>query len=200
MAVKKGSRFSQKPDHLINRVDRSEWMTHMRISSAVASHDEAVVDVEVRWGSVDRLKAKVPPDLADRLASAQAKLDDAIEAGDADLVARKAAVVAKGLSVLEEWCRENGVDPQPNPMIVATGYDGRRIGIVKDVGEVKLTRDGGKADGLVEVFSLEEVANIVLSHTTALVSKVKDEFPGAKITAVDTQADFDFNRGDEIPF
>lgn len=200
MAIK--NNYRQKPDPITNQIDRQQRDRHNRMHFALAPLDRRMAEAEARWG-YDRLVKLVPPDLAEKFGSAKAKLDDAIEADDPEAVAKKAAVLIRGIDALERWCEENDVSPEPEQPVIATAADGRRIGIARDIGEATLLRRDGGFD--FEVYSLEEVANIVLSHQTALVSTVKDAFPGAKVTAVKADADrqqddFDFKRGDTIPF
>lgn len=196
-----GSDYRNRHDAVTNQIDRAAREKHNRLHHALAGFDRRMAAAEARWG-YERLPALVPADLAERFGSAMTKLDDAIEDGDPETVAKKAAVVMRGIDALEKWCDENGVTPDADPLVIATAHDGRRIGIAQDIGQAALHT--GNVD--FPVYSFEEVANIVLSHHTALVDRVKNAFPGAKVTAVRSEKElngddgFDFKRGDELPF
>lgn len=188
-------RKRKKPDALID--DKSgktaaQWRKENAIYAAVKPFDTAMAEIENRWGP-EKLIGLVSPETATKFASAMSKLDDAIEGNeDPAFVAKKAAVLCRGLKAMEAEAIDAGHEPGPKEAIKAIASDGREFLIAMDLGDAALMIKAGKKN----VWSLEEVANVMQAHNSPLLEAVKKEFPNSTIKNVKT----DWSEGDEIPF
>lgn len=169
----------------------SEWA----VSAALEPLDKVASETEARWG-IGALERLVPPDTAARFASARKKLDEAIDGGDWEEVAKRASVMIRGWQALEAAAIAGGHKP----------LDVTRFWAHEDDKGVKLLFVQHEQDMQAavtkfpdhRVWSLSEVGRVLSAHSleAVLAAKVKDQFPGATVTDIRTRQPLN----DEIPF
>ena len=170
----------------------AQWRKENAIYAAVKPFDTAMAEIENRWGP-EKLIGLVSPETATKFASAMSKLNDAMEANeDPAFVAKKAAVLCRGLKAMEAEAIDAGHKPGPKEAIKAVTSDGTEFLIAMDGGDAAMLIKQGKKN----VWSLEEVANVIQAHNSPLLEAVKKEFPNSTIKNVKT----DWSQGDDIPF
>ena len=106
---------------------------------AVAPLNRAAVAADRLWGQ-DALPGLVAPEMAARYGSALGKLNAAIEAGDADAIAARAAVCLRGLAAMDAAARAAGHTP-PDPRIWEYELDGFCFAVLADDAEWPVLRD-----------------------------------------------------------
>lgn len=178
--------------------------------AAVATVDKAVVDIEARWGSMARLLRSCTPETAARMASAWHKFELALEEARQAVpctmhhvteVAKRGAVVARGLKVAEDDAKANGVSPLPSRWLAydeATGNEAsRHLIVVATDDEAAAARKEWPAS---LVMSCREV--LALADMDR-VSNVKALFPDATVKVVRSQLEpsgLSKELQDAIPF
>lgn len=188
-----------KPDRFTNPLDISDPVAE-GIWHAIQPLDRVARETEDRWG-VNRLPELVTPETAQRFGQAKAKLDAAIDANDADEVARRAAVMMRGWAALVKEATELGHKPLQADAWMFTLTDGTQAALARTTADArKIAADQGG----VRVYSLDEVSRIVSMLDAQGVGAVKQLFPGAEVTAVRKKIEQPpeewWDHGDEVPF
>lgn len=178
--------------------------------AAVATVDKACIDVEARWGSIARLLRSASPDTASKMASAWHKFEVAMEEARQAVpctmdhvteVAKRGAVVARGLKVAEDEAKLAGISPLPSRWLAydeATGNEAsRHMIVVATDDEAAAARKEWPASIVVscrEVLALLDIDR---------VSNVKALFPDAVVKEVRVKPEpsaLSKELQDEIPF
>lgn len=165
------------------------------IYHAIAALDEVAIRYEEKWG-VDRLAKLVPPETAARFGSAKAKLDAALEADDADEVARRASVLARGWEALDAAATAAGHKPEEVEAWLWRDEDGKPHAFVRDVADA--VKYGKRHPGVV-IWSMPEVVRTAAAFAKEmgkLGTAAKATFPGAEIVDIRDKK----VPSDEIPF
>ncbi len=165
------------------------------IAAALQPLDKVASETEARWG-IGVLERLVSPETAAKFASARVKLDNAIDAGDLDIVHRRASVMIRGWKAMEgealKYRNKPGFDA--DKAWAATADDGTAYIITRT------TEDSGhasKAHPDHRVWSLPEILRVLQSHELELVNKTKTLFPGATVVRAERKK---VNMDEEIPF
>ena len=162
-----------------------------RIYYALKSVDAAARKMEQKWGA-DRLSSLVSTETAYKFGGAKAKLDQAIASNDPLAVRQKAEVMVRAWKALDDEAEDNGAKAVSPEVWSATGADNKKYAFVQSNAEAwKVTPE---LDG-VNVYSIDEVVRILDNEAMALLGKVKDTFPKAKVTKI-TESELN----DEVPF
>lgn len=183
--------FARRRDPLVHPGATSD---EMAIGNALAPFDRAVRETERTWG-IDRLPELVSPESAAKWGSAVGKLNAAIEAGDLADVTARVGVCLRGLAALDAEARAAGHQPIKAEAWEIT-VDGVTCAILKDDAawpKYAETRPG------VRVYSLREVSHALAAYG-GMVAAVKDNFPGARVTAVRERTQLEKELDDDLPF
>ena len=169
-----------------------------RMQDALHRYDDVVSRYEAKWG-VDRLPWLVGTDLRERFEQQMDKLNKAID--DRVDVDHQVEVTLRGVEALERAAIERGAQPLTGDYIEAAMPDGRVLAITRtswDVAKVK------RENREMVVYSAEEVAMLIAKSEEdkagALVSKIKDTFPGAVVESVKPKTKTEEFLDDNIPF
>lgn len=162
---------------------------------AAAPFDEAARQMDRKWG-VGRLPDLVSVDLAAKFGRAVAKMNGAIEAGNAADVAAYAAAAVRGLAALDAEATARGAAPA-DPRVVVHEHNGFRFGLLLDADAWPAAQE--QHPGL-RLYTLNEVATALAAATPAAVAEVKRLFPGAQITEIRPRTRMEELVEDEIPF
>lgn len=177
--------------------------------AAVATVDKACIDVEARWGSLARLLRSSSPDTAAKMASAWHKFEVAMEEARQAVpctmdhvteIAKRGAVVARGLKVAESEAILAGAKPLPSRWLAydeATGNEAsRHLIVVATDDEAAAARKEWPASLVMscrEVLALadmDRVSNVKALFPSAVVKEVRKPEPSALSKELN----------DEIPF
>ena len=184
----------QRPDK-ITAPERYAKPIKDSIFHAIAALDAVAIRFEEKWG-IDRLQKIVPPETASRFGSAKAKLDAALEADDADAVARRAGVLARGWEALDKEATAAGHQPEEVEAWLWRDEDGKPHAFVRDVADA--VKYGKRHPGVV-IWSMPEVVRTAAAFAEEmgkLGNEVKTTFPGASIVDIrDKEV-----PNDELPF
>ncbi len=165
------------------------------IYHAIAALDEVATRYEEKWG-IDRLQKIVPPETASRFGSAKAKLDAALDLDDADDVARRASVLARGWEALDKEATAAGHQPEEVEAWLWRDEDGKPHAFVRDVADA--VKYGKRHPGVV-IWSMSEVVRTAAAFAEEmgkLGTEAKAAFPGAEIVDIrDKEV-----PSDELPF
>lgn len=168
--------------------------TDIRCDYALAPFDRLANEMDHRWG-IDRLVELVPPEMAEKYGSAMAKLNEAIDSGDAEQVTLRAGVCIRGMQAMDRKATELGAQPASDELWLVQA-DGRQFGLLRD--DMGWQRALEKHPGITLLTEREMVMAIEAWQKTQaaqMVLAVKDAFPGAAV-----QAAKDDNLQDEIPW
>lgn len=190
---------TEKPDGLLSPdVTAAQSKVHF----VCAPFDRANSEADAKWG-IDRLPSLVGPDMAAKYGYSVGKLNEAVNAVDADLAEQWAGVCIRGLNAMDAEATKRGHKPARGEFIEVEvpGNDGKpfRIGILKDAGQ----REAAKAirPDLMFITPREAALAYQTRLTTPPLAAVKERFPNSEITAVRPNPPVDYaNGGDEIPF
>ena len=184
----------RRPDKITNRSDYTNPIKDS-IYHALAALDQVVIRCEQKWG-VDRLPKLVPPETASRFGSAKAKLDAAIEVDDADEVARRASVLARGWEALDKEATAAGHEPSEVDAWIWRDENDQPHAFVRDTADALKYMQNHKN---VVVWSMPEIvrtAAAFLEEAGKLGEKVKTTFPGAAVVDIRNKK----VPSDDIPF
>jgi len=168
--------------------------TDIRCDYALAPFDRLANEMDHKWG-IDRLVELVPPEMAERYGSAMAKLNEAIDSGDAEQVTLRAGVCIRGLQAMDRKATELGAQPASDELWLVQA-DGQQFGLLRD--DRGWQRALERHPGITLLTEREMVMAIEAWQKTQaaqMVLAVKDAFPGAAV-----QAAKDDNLQDEIPW
>jgi hypothetical protein len=171
---------------------------HRAWAAAVAVLDRIAGDLERLWG-VDRLPTLVPADLAAKFARAQEQCDMAIAAGDVDAAAQKAAALARGWQALDKAALAAGHKPGAVGDVWCAEVEGRAYAVCLHTVDCAALATAYPKHTAV---SLQELLRMLAAvEAGRWVSRVKDVFPGATVTAIKpTKPPADWKAGDDLPF
>ena len=166
------------------------------IDAVLATLDAIVIPLEGKWGA-GRLPRLVEPDLAAKFASAQAKLNSAVEAAEVEEVVKRAEVLKRG------WL---ALDAAASPQLALErdqvwGYDhqGKRYTVVLD--RSKANWQAAHAEDASLVVTVAELLTVWEASKVAQVTRTaKLVFPGAQVTRVTNDKSLADDLNDEIPF
>ena len=166
------------------------------IDAVLARLDTEARRCEGRWG-VERLPLLVPPEMAAKFGSAQAKLNAAIEAADVAAVVERAEIMLRGWQALDAWA-SSAVNPDVERDEGVWGYlhSGKPYKVVLD--RSKAHREASRAtDPALVVTVAELLACWEARMDRSPVAAAKTAFPGAAVTAIRQKSAV---LDDEIPF
>ena len=166
------------------------------IDAVLARLDTEARRCEGRWG-VERLPLLVPVDMAAKFASAQAKLNAAVEAADVAAVVERAEIMLRGWQALDAWASD-AVNPDVERDEGVWGYrhSGKPYTIVLD--RSKAHREASRsADPALVVTVAELLTSWEARMDGTPVDAVKAAFPGASVTAIRQKSAI---LDDEVPF
>lgn len=188
----------RKPDYHRGQKDTLVYQgvtgEDLRVSMAVAPLDRLAGDMDAFWGT-DRLPSLVSPITAERYARAMEHLNACIERNDATEAAAAAANCMRGLVAMDAEAKAAG-HTQHNPACWEYTHEGRLIGIVRDVADAAIAADA--RPGLT-IYTLREVALALAAYGQAVLA-VKENFPGATVTAIRKPTELEESLDDCIPF
>lgn len=166
------------------------------IDAVLARLDTEARRCEGKWG-VERLPLLVPPDMAAKFGSAQAKLNVAIEAGDVATVVQRAAIMLRGWQVLDDWASTCvNLDVERDDGVWGYLHSGKPYKVVLE--RSKAHREASRATDPALVVTISELlTNWEARMDGGPVDAAKTVFPGASVTAVRQKSAV---LDDEIPF
>ena len=183
----------RRPDRLTNPHQFTSSI-HEAIYHALRPLDKIAADLESLWG-VDRLVSLVSPETAARFGAAKAKLDQAIEAEDPELVTRKATVLWRGWAAMAEEATAAGHKPLEVEAWAWESEGGTAFTVCRSSTHAHALVKRGDIGG--RIYSLEEMCRIVEAvDKPGLIGAVKDAFPDSTVRRVRPAEDPD----DEVPF
>ena len=199
-------RRHRKGDRLLNP---GATAAEVRVDYALAPFDRAARKAEETWG-VERLPELVSPETAARYGSAIAKLNAAIDAGDAaevvakgevlrgaQAVAALAGVCIRGLAALDAEARQRGHTPAPPDMWHAATDDGQRIVLIRDA---SLWDAAQAASPGARVHTLREAVIALQVYRAAPLDAARAAFPGAEVVAFRPRTELEKELDDFLPF
>lgn len=153
----------------------------IRCDLATGPFDEAVRQADRTWGT-NRLPDLVSPATAERWGQAIANLNAAIAAGDPAITVARVAACIRGLAVMDAEARAAGHAPA-DPDVWEVEHDGLRLGLIRDAAQWQAAAH--KRPDLT-IVSLKEAAVAWATWKAAIpmVDAVKQNFPGAEVTAI----------------
>lgn len=167
----------------------------MAVDYAVAPFGRRVEEADRTWG-VDALVTLVSPETAAKYGRTLASLNAAIDAGDAERAADRAAACVRGMDAMDKEARAQGHVP-PSSGVIVHDLDGWRFGVLPDPALWRIAEQ--EHPGL-RIYTIRELGVLARAaeDNHPLLTAVKTEFPGATVT------DIRKRRGpvpdDEIPF
>lgn len=165
--------------------------------AARAVHDKAILIMDAKWGT-DVLESLVSPETAARFASAKAKRDAAIEAGDDDAAIHAFGIVVRGLKAMDAEATAAGREPLKIDRSWPTrAEDGTPWVFVQSEEDARSAARSGRFKGY-QIWSLPEVIRVLSQQSLVAVLDAKRVFPEASVTAV--KEPVDWLDGDRIPF
>ena len=193
--AQKRPRRKKAADRLLHGQMRKE---QIMCDYAIAPLDRLAIQMDNKWG-IDRLPEIVSPATATKYGAAMAHLNDCIERNNPDETRAAAENCIKGLRIMDAEATAAG-QPQSRPDMLEFDLDGFQFAILPDKHwwpEVRKHRPD------LQLFSLREVA-IALKAMKAdnpVIRAVKDAFPKAEITEIETKVKQAAQcLDDELPF
>jgi hypothetical protein len=184
---------TKRPDELTNPIQFASSI-YEAIYHALRPLDKIAANLETKWG-VDRLPSLVSPDTAAKFGTAKAKLDQAIEAEDPELVTRKATVLWRGWAAMAEEATAAGHKPLEVEAWAWESEGGTAFTVCRSSTHAHALVKRGDIGG--RIYSLEEICRIVEAvDKPGLIGAVKDAFPDSTVRRVRPVEDPD----DDIPF
>lgn len=166
------------------------------IDAVLARLDTEARRCEGRWG-VERLPLLVPPEMAAKFGSAQAKLNAAIEAADVAAVVERAAIMLRGWQSLDAWASEAvNLDVERDEGVWGYLHSGKPYKVVLE--RSKAHREASRATDPALVVTVSELLTCwEAMMDRSPVAAAKAAFPGASVTVVRRKSAV---LDDEIPF
>ena len=190
-----GKRFHRRKDDLLHwsGIDPNE----LSCDKAVAPFDDAVQDMDVKWGN-ERLVGKVSPETAAKWGSAMSKLNAAIEAKNVEEVVARVGVCIRGLAAMDAEAEARGAAKADTRIIEYRGDDGFHFAICHDDDNWKAVMEANPH--IKRIVSLREVAVALQACHHPTLDAVKQSFPGAQLTAVRKKTETEEFLEDDLPF
>lgn len=161
---------------------------------ATGPFDRVARDMDRKWG-LDRLPDLVSPETAARWGQAMANLNAAIDARDPALVVARVNACLRGFAKMDEEATAAGHQPIV-PEAVEITVDGVLCAVLLD--DAAWPKYADQRPG-VRIYSLREVQNALAAYGQT-VAAVKDQRPGAEVTAVRRPTPLEAELQDSIPF
>ena len=184
----------QKADRLTYGVASEK---EIQADYAVAPFDKMVRDMDRKWG-VDRLPEIVSPELAAKYGSALAKLCAAIDEGEPEMIAARAAVCIRGMTAMDTEALSLGRVPAAVDNVWIMEFNGIEVGLMKDAREWPAIM--AHHPDLELITENEVITALAFYRETKLgkmVNAVKENFEGAEIIRFEVK---DKELNDDIPF
>lgn len=163
------------------------------IYDAVRPLDRVALEMEEKWGA-DRLPDLVSPATAVRFASAQKKLNDAIDDNDVELVIRKAEVLIRGWKALDAEATAAGRKPMEPVGWLWRDDEGRSHAFLRENADALAY---AKKNPNTATWTMEEIIRVAKAFdekTKNIGTEVKTTFAGAEIIK------FNKSLNDDLPF
>ena len=171
-------------------------MQEIQCDYALAPFDRMARAMELKWG-IGVLEELVTPETAMKFGSAMAKLNEAINAGDPEMTAARAAVCMRGLEAMVREARGSSAAPA-SVVVWIVEADGHQFGLMKDARAWQRVQD--KHPGI-ELVSNREMVLALLQYKQSVVKAgidaVKKEFANAEVTEIRLKKE---SLEDDIPF
>ncbi len=180
--------------------DRENPGVGMAIQGLVQSVDALTDAMERKWGT-GRLRLLVPDALRERFDRQWRKWQAAYAAQDLEAVRAHSEAMRRAWAAMDAVAADAGHAPLAPEVWETRMPDGVVLAVVRTNHEAHaLARDGrGK-----EVWTMDEIGRVVCAwEGRRWVDAVREHFPGATVEALRLTprgAEFDWARGDEIPF
>jgi hypothetical protein len=199
MTTKTGKRREAPAREPARAMSLDEMLRADAVAAALVPLDRVAADVERRWGP-GRVEALVGPETAARFGSARRRLDEAVESGVVEDVAKRAAVLMRGWQALDAEAGALGATPLPAGVVGAT-VDGVRYVVAmhdRDAAAPGLSCDG---ETVVSLPELLRVWRDRWARAAVTADAAKAVFPGAVVARVTRdEAEAENGLDDEIPF
>lgn len=164
---------------------------------AVAPFDKMVRDMDRKWG-VDRLPEIVSPELAAKYGSALAKLCAAIDEGEPEMIAARAAVCIRGMTAMDTEALSLGRVPAAVDNVWIMEFNGIEVGLMKDAREWPgIMAHHPDLELITENEVITALAFYRETKLGQMVNAVKEKFEGAEIIRFEVK---DKELNDDIPF
>jgi len=166
------------------------------IDAVLARLDTEARRCEGKWG-VERLPLLAPPEMGAKFASAQAKLNAAVEAADVAAVVERAAILLRGWQALDAWASDAvNLDVERDEVVWGYLHSGKPYKVVLD--RSKAHREASRATDPALVVTVAELLTCWEARMDrSPVAAAKAAFPGAAVTAIRRKSAV---LDDEIPF
>ena len=183
----------RKNDHIIHG---SIPARDIKCDYGVGPFDRLAIEMDRKWG-IDKLPELVSPETAIKFGSAMAKLNEAIQANDPELVAHKAGVCIRGLQAMDAEAEAAG-KPKVQGKYFEIEIDGEKIAILEDGRDWKAVK-ALRPD--LKLHTVREAANALQVYQKAVpaLQGVRQSFPEATITKI-SERSLTEELNDEIPF
>jgi hypothetical protein len=181
----------RKDDRLIHSGAKPE---EIACDTATGPFDRLCREMDRKWGQ-DRLPELVSPETAARWGQAMANLNAAINATDPEMVVARVNACLRGFAKMDAEATAAGHQPIP-PQAQEIEVDGKLCAVLWDASAwpvYQTIRPG------VRTYTPLEVANALAAYGKT-VAAIKDQWPGAEVTAVRTPTPLEAELNDEIPF
>lgn len=155
----------------------TEWQKLDAVDFVVRTVDKKGREMDQRWG-FGRLPTLVPLEWAERFRRQRLKFSTAVWERDPGATREHGEAMLRAYAKLDELAVAAGAEPAPPEQWEMETPDGLVI-VVRELADVGRVDTGGR---LAQVWSLEEVANVIFAHPTLMAAK--DHFPGAEVESV----------------
>lgn len=165
---------------------------------ALAPFDRMARAMELKWG-IGVLEELVSPETAMKFGSAMAKMNEAINSGDPEMTAARAAVCIRGLEAMDREATGSGAAPASDDVWIVEA-DGHQFGLMRDARAWQRVQDKHPN---IELVSNREMVLALLQYRGSVAREAleiaRKSFPDAEITAINTKAGRD-DLNDQIPW
>jgi hypothetical protein len=141
--------------------------------------DRAARDMNLKWG-VDRLPSLVTAEMAQRFGRVVGRMNEAIDAGNAEAARAEAAMAVRGFAAMDAAAEASGA-AKADLRVLEFDIDGFKGGILHD-DDAWPAAQAARPD--LRLYSLREVAVALRGATPPAVDAIKAAFPGAQIVDI----------------
>ena len=171
-------------------------MQEIQCDYALAPFDRMARTMELKWG-IGVLEELVSPETAMKFGSAMAKMNEAINSGDPEMTAARAAVCMRGLEAMDREATGSGAAPASDDVWIVEA-DGHQFGLMRDARAWQRVQDKHPN---IELVSNREMVLALLQYKQSVVKAsidaAKKHFPNAEVTEIRKSKE---SLDDEIPF
>ena len=171
------------------------------VKSAFDAVDEVARQMQHKWG-IGKLERLASPQLAISFNRARVNFSDAANGDDENYMAQKAANLIAGWKALEQYAKKNGFNPTQGAvmyLIAPADAGGGSYAIIGHSCDSKAV-----TEPVERVYTADEVIRIIQrwenTNLGDMTSKVKEYFPDAEISKLDSTENKDATPDDLIPF